>query len=544
MPVILSALRNARRRLAGESGFTMLLALGVLSVTSLLIAGTFIAVDGDAHLAQHDLDGKRAYLAARAGLNEFLYQLNQNPNYWLTCGNDIQATPTAVRPAAVTGEEYTFQPIWNAGYSASNCSTNPIGAMIDPSTGTLRLEFTGYSGVGGPTPVQRGIVAGFRKDSPLDFLWYTIYEAFDTSIGSAYANCNHYARDNIRPAQCDINWVSGDSMHGPMYTQDQYLISPSSSSPTFGRNANDKIESLAPGTGASAICTGNDCRSANIKGTPVWNAKLIAPPTDNSALLTDATNHGQTFNGTTTITVSGTTATVINCPGTTASSDCTPTSVNINTYPIIYVANASGCTPTQYSPYSVSYLKTTAPSNHPGNYYGCAGDAYVSGNYGSGLTIATANDIIVSGNITTSEDSSGNPTGGATLGLVPNQYVRVMHGADRTGTNFGDCGNGNTLTLPNPTKIDAAILALKHSFIVDNFDCGAQLGQLTVTGAIAQYFRGPVGTSGSSGTGYLKNYTYDNRLAVLLPPFLFDIATSGWHTNRETLCVPNPASCL
>ena len=316
----ISALRQARRRLAAEGGFTMLLALGILTITSLMIAGTFVAVDGETHLVQHDLDGKRAYLAARAGMNEFLYQLNQNPNYWQTCSNDIQPTPIAVRPAAVTGEEYSFQPIWNPGFSASNCSTNAIGALIDPGTGTLRLEFTGYSG-SGTTQVERGVVASFRKDSPLDFLWYTVYEAFDTSIGAAYSNCNAYYRAGTRSSNCDINWVSGDAMHGPMYTQDQYLISQSNPSPTFGRNANDKIESLAPGTNTSAICSGNTCRSANILGTPVWNAKLIQPPTDNSVLATDATNHGQTFNGTSTITISGTTATVINCPGTTATAN-------------------------------------------------------------------------------------------------------------------------------------------------------------------------------------------------------------------------------
>ena len=97
-------------------------------------------------------------------------------------------------------------------------------------------------------------------------------------------------------------------------------------------------------------------------------------------------------------------------------------------------------------------------------------------------------------------------------------------------------------TLKNPT-IDAAILALQHSFIVDNFDCGnpANTGQLNIFGALAQKFRGAVGT-GTANTGYLKNYAYDNRLAVLLPPYLFDITTSGWLLSRETLCVPGGPS--
>ena len=34
-------------------------------------------------------------------------------------------------------------------------------------------------------------------------------------------------------------------------------------------------------------------------------------------------------------------------------------------------------------------------------------------------------------------------------------------------------------------RIDAAIMSLLHSFIVDNYDCG-ELGTLTVNGAIVQ----------------------------------------------------------
>ena len=94
-------------------------------------------------------------------------------------------------------------------------------------------------------------------------------------------------------------------------------------------------------------------------------------------------------------------------------------------------------------------------------------------------------------------------------------------------------------------RIDAAVLALNHSFIVDNFDCGAPIGGsppsggLVVNGVIAQLFRGTVGTTsgGSSVTGYLKNYTYDDRLAVQQPPYLFDLASASWRVVRETGCV-------
>jgi Tfp pilus assembly protein PilX len=498
-----------RRRARAEEGFTMIVALGALTVTSLLIAAVFVAVNGDVHLSQRDLDAKRAYAAARAGVDAYLYQLNQNPNYWHTCSNDVQSTTSV--PGSTTGVRYSFTYVPANG--STSCTSDAITSLIDRPTGTLRMEFTGYSG--NPT-VSRTIVAGFRKDSPLDFLWYTVYESLDSSI-SGYSGCGVFYRAG-RSSLCDIYWVSGDAMKGPMYTQDQYLIS---GSPTFGRSLSDKIESSAPGTSPGNICSGNSCGSATINGTAVPNAATISEPTDNSGLQTDAASYGKTYTGITTVGLSGTTATVTNCP-----SSCTTTSVDITQYPIIYVGNGSACTPAAYSPFSVTY-----PTS------GCAGDVYVSGSYSSPFTIAAANNIIITDDLTTSEDGSGAPTGAATLGLVADKFVRVKHDvSNRSGPSYGaSCTNNSTQT--SNLHVDAAILALQHSFIVDNFDCGSPLGTLTLNGVIAQYFRGAVGT-GSISTGFLKNYSYDNRLQVLLPPYLFDIATSGWHLSRETLCVP------
>ena len=63
----------------------------------------------------------------------------------------------------------------------------------------------------------------------------------------------------------------------------------------------------------------------------------------------------------------------------------------------------------------------------PGAYYGPCGDVYISGTYDTPLTIAAANDMIVTGNLTDATE----PTRAATrrarplLGLVANYYVRV-----------------------------------------------------------------------------------------------------------------------
>ena len=75
----------------------------------------------------------------------------------------------------------------------------------------------------------------------------------------------------------------------------------------------------------------------------------------------------------------------------------------------------------------------------------------------------------------------------------------------------GSNGPGSITNL----RIDAAILAIKHSFIVDHYDCGAGLGTLHVKGAIAQKYRGAGRRRSGAGTGYIKNYIYDDRLRYL-----------------------------
>ena len=77
--------------------------------------------------------------------------------------------------------------------------------------------------------------------------------------------------------------------------------------------------------------------------------------------------------------------------------------------------------------------------------------------------------------------------------------------------------------------VEAAILSVAHTFGVQNYQYGGNRGTLTVTGAIAQKFRGPVGTgpgTGSVTTGYGKNYSYDERFRYSAPPkFLSPVTT-------------------
>ncbi len=137
------------------------------------------------------------------------------------------------------------------------------------------------------------------------------------------------------------------------------------------------------------------------------------------------------------------------------------------------------------------------------------------------LTIASQNYIYVTGNIIYTDRAAD------MLGLVGQNAVWLL--------NQMACGSGarsacTPLKANANIEIDAAILCVQHTFMVQNYEAASPRGTLTVFGAIAQYFRGPVALgNGSGGTsaGYTKSYWYDPRLRTAAPPkFLAPTSTT------------------
>jgi hypothetical protein len=193
-------------------------------------------------------------------------------------------------------------------------------------------------------------------------------------------------------------------------------------------------------------------------------------------------------------------------------------SMPLPTNGLVYVGN----TPGQTCPaFDVFRPYTSQPS---------CGDAYVSGTYAKSLTIAAARDVVVTGNLTEVAGSD------SLMGLIATDYVRVQH---PVASYPCTSGTANTPVAPQNRAIHAAILSLGHVFTVDNYQCGPHLGTLTVKGAIAQKYRGPVGTSGGgSTTGYTKNYIYDDRLRFRSPPYFIAPVQAAWRGIRSTEQVP------
>ena len=152
----------------------------------------------------------------------------------------------------------------------------------------------------------------------------------------------------------------------------------------------------------------------------------------------------------------------------------------------------------------------------------------MSGTFNSDITVGADNDIIV-------KDDFKRGSTALLGGLIANNFVRVYHPVSFSSTT--SCTNNGG---PGTIQIDAAILALNHSFIVDNWYCGSPLGTLTVNGAISQKFRGTVGThsGGVVSTGYSKDYNYNDELRYREPPYFVNPTEAPWRVVRQNEQVP------
>jgi type II secretory pathway pseudopilin PulG len=539
-----------------EQGFTMIMTVIGLALIAMLVLVTVSAVSGDAHLTGRDIARKQAYEAAKAGLDEYAFHLHSNTGYWAECTK--VPTPDAVnqegstanrRPVpGNTGATYAIELIPATGHTQcdpTNIATATASMLesLEPMKGTFRVRSNGFSG-----NTHVAITATFKPASFLDYVYFTQLETSDPVtygesklIEAAEKQCSKTIRGGRYEAEissgkgyCDaISFVHGDNIKGPMHTNDAFVIC---ENPVLGRNASDPVEvsAASPGwysTRESFLHSGSSCKGEpNFKGTFRVNAPVLIPPETNSELSTIAEPTFR-FHGEVKVCLNGSTITVgkgMSCTNSVLYSGAFPSNG------VIYVENEL-CTGA-YSPFNLAYPSTPTT----------CGNVSVEGKYSKPLTIAAGNDIIITGNLERTNEEG-------MLGLIANNFIRVYHPVtlvhpekctkefNSQGHQIGEhceenlavteCTGNASGALTNP-KIEAAILAIKHSFIVDNYKCGAQLGSLNVKGAIAQKYRGAVGTTGN--TGYLKNYEYDERLKTTEPPSFIEPIKSDWVIGRET----------
>ncbi len=528
---------SPRHRLRDERGMSMFIVIMAMLVTSMFVAAAYAAANGDLPMSGDSKDRKATYAAAEGGMNFYAYHLNQDNDYWTKCDAVPNPNATEVNPVnqvwGGTGPDprrwrnvpsstaqYTIELLPAPGYT--KCIPGDQRSLVDLATGTFRLRFTGRPYAA--SKVRRSVVGTFRRDGFLNFLYFTDFEDLDPQAfstpsqrASAQANCGDKYRA-ARPSSCvEIQFVSGDNVNGPFHTNDDILTC---GAPTFGRDAGDRVEVSGPPQGWKALCGG----SPVFKGPFKAGVKKLTMPPTNTELEKAAAAGGYVFSGRTTVRLNG----AANTMTVTTGSPATTTTTAMPGNGVIYVKNAGACS---------SAPPPVADYNEPN----ACGNLYISGSYATSLTFGAENDIVVK---PPANSSNGDVRriGDAVLGLIANNFVRVYHRVNRQsdGSCIGNYNNPPSAPLMTDVTIEAAILSLRHSFMVDNYNCGSPLGTLSVTGAIAQKYRGPVGTGsgGSISTGYYKNYTYDDRLRYRSPPFFLNPVDAAWTVVRSNEQVP------
>jgi hypothetical protein len=120
-----------------------------------------------------------------------------------------------------------------------------------------------------------------------------------------------------------------------------------------------------------------------------------------------------------------------------------------------------------------------------------------------------------------------------------------------TSESLGSCDPANTVNgTAMSLAIDAAVLALHESFVVNNYQVvsgnDTSNGYLYVYGAIAQFARGAIGSFSSlfGNTGYTKYYTWDPLLDYLAPPSYLKPVDASWSLGTEPASTqPSTSAC-
>jgi hypothetical protein len=502
-----------------------------LMISSLLVIAAFATANNGIPLARADQNTKQAFAAAEAGVAFYAYHLAQDPNYWTYCtdvpnpaspnplwdGSIGQARLWRSIPAPIGSPDPGPLPQYSIRLMTPQGSTKCVDGLasttfLNNQTKTLTIQSTGrYRGK------IRTIQATFGHDGFVKFLWFTNYEtpdplAYAASLqAAANRNCaGKYSRppDNRSTSSCDDQqFITLDSMLGPMHTNDRYYIC---GSPQFGGSALDTIEAVDT-TPVDQGCSGG------VRGNqPIGGANTAQFPPTNQDLASD-TLPGWTFTGKTVLHFQSNGTVRVTNNGVTQQ-------LGLPANNVLYVKSSTCGTPYQEAQ---QYVYNAAN-------IGC-GDVWVDGTYPTSFTIGADNDIIVAGNLL-----RGNAN--AEMGLIANGFVRVYHPIVwQNGQSECNSNNASASDAPHDIEIDAAILSLQHSFLVDNAKCGDPEGTLTVDGAIAQNYRGTVGTHSSGNTistGFAKNYIYDQQLRYQAPPYFLDPVKAAWDVQQQAEVAP------
>lgn len=525
--------RSPRTLIGDERGIALVTVIIISVILMTLVAASTGFALTSLNSSRRDQDWNAALPAAEAGIDDYLYRLSRDSSYWQY---------DATTPAPDGNKAFT-QWVKVPG-AADSYFRYYIDSSLISTQGIVKIRSSGR--VNG---VVRTIEALFRRRGFLDYLYFTEHETTDpmSYTGSpftptqAQANCaRHYYDSPSRSSSCsDIYFIGADTIKGPLHSNDALLLS---GSPNFQGETSTSWDGTCPSGALNCSSSTNRYRGTATPsfaraGDPAFAPPLTMPPT-NLAIrnYADSTSGGAgcLFTGPTTIVFNSNGKMTVTSPYTKVSNCGVGSNKPLPSNGVIYVQSVptSSSDPNYTASCSVS---SGNPLGYPvagdinAGQYGCFdGDVFVSGTLDGQVTVAAQDSVIITGNTTYKDGTSGNDL----LGLIADNYVEVYHPVNSSDANLSGA-------LSDPT-IHAAILTINHSFRVQTYREGTPLGTLTLSGSIGQLYRGPVGTfsGGSVYSGYNKNYTYDQKLKYTTPPHFLDPVASAWEIKTWAECKP------
>lgn len=557
----------------GQEGVALVVVIAISSILLVLVTVAVSTALSGVVKARTDQSWNSAIAAAYAGIEDYKSKISNNSSYY-RYGNPAAPFSSTSSVTLPTGTE--FNPAFGTGPLVGTKGTwqeirNSDGRAwyryeVDnskyASSGVLRIRATGKVG-----NEVRSVVANLRQSGFIDFLYYTTYEIQDPAISGSPNSCVKYAWQSRSTSGCgDISFAGADIIDGPMHSNDRIRVCGPATfkglvTTSYNPATGVKYAKMNA-SGSTTGCTGEDFQM----GKPQYTATIDMPPT-NTAMINevrtdipdDVPRPGCLYTGPTSITFNNDGTMTVRSPWTlktrvagspntsgSDNADCGLTGtgtnqlgsaggakVDVPEQNLIYIQNVpisnSGPNPNRRtsSSYPSGYNSTVCNNGNGIGFpasgesisnvttnYGCRnGDLFVKGTLKGQLTIAAENFVYITGDIKYA--SADNDV----LGLVGNNAAFVWNPIN---------GSGNAM-LGTDRRIDAAILSVAHTFQVQNYNKANYRGELTVNGAIAQKFRGPVATGNATSlsTGYAKDYHYDPRFRYIAPPkFLTPVTTT------------------
>lgn len=261
-----------------------------------------------------------------------------------------------------------------------------------------------------------------------------------------------------------IYFVTGDSIWGPLHTQDYLYIS---GRPVFNGKVTT-LRGMKKSGGSKPVFNGGYQQGVN----------LSIPTASISTLETNANNGGHTFTNHDTVYL-------------TFANDSVRYKFAYNGTPTTSLTSTLAPNGTIFADNAVLRIQGTVQGQ-------VTVGASSSGSSGKGT-------IYLDGNIVYKTDPLANPNSTDLLGIVAQNNVYVTH----------NTANNDGIT------IDAAIFAQNGGFGAQDYDSWYTGGSyIHLLGGITQHSRLAVGTFGGwyGMTGFYKDYRYDNRFMSVAPP--------------------------